>query len=325
MPRPGFNFLVCPDPELIKLEVEELLAEHGGPSAFEKRVYYEPLPETFWQDLDVPSLLGGTRMLVLRRAQKMNAEFWKAMESRLRRFNDSAWPVFCLEGDWKKDKKGLQPAVPKVVKDRSFWKVVEDRKWLWKSPGLDPRNLRAFVGERARRRGLKVSNPTAEKLARILPAEAGPALREIEKLELLAGEDREIRDEHLAAVSAKAEMDIFAFLNAAVSGRRSKEVWTRVFSDHEVSANDSIFFAFLSLLTREARVLAEISRDEKPSVYVPGPAMSQKRELAARLGPEGVAGLFDLAMHAEFSIKSGERTVEQAFESLVAGLSRFSG
>lgn len=50
--RPGFSFLLCPDPELIRLEVEALMERHGQDRTWVRRVYWgdDELPGAFWQD-----------------------------------------------------------------------------------------------------------------------------------------------------------------------------------------------------------------------------------------------------------------------------------
>lgn len=327
MSRPGFNFLVCPDSELIQLKLEEMLAGVPGGESYERKVHFapkddtdEPLSGAFWQDIDVPSLMGAPRLLILRRANKQDAAFWKAMESRLSAFNDSVWPVFCLEGEWTKDK----PAVPAVVSRRKFWPVAQKKGWVWQMQGLNLQTLRRFVESFAARRGLDVPSNLVHELAQALPLDAGAARREMEKIALAAGGSGTVQASHLSVVSHRPDMDIFSFLSAAVAGKSPEKVWAKVFAEHKVIGDDKIFFAFLRLVHREARIFWELAVGEKPSAYVPRPAMAEKSGMAKRLGPGGAAAILDLVMAAEFGVKSGQRTPEQAFEALVAGLHQIS-
>jgi DNA polymerase-3 subunit delta len=327
MSRPGFNFLVCPDSELLQLELGKMPASHGGPDAFERKTYWapiddkdEPLPGAFWQDLDIPSLMGTPKFLVLRRANKMNADFWKAIESRLKGRNDSVWPVFCLEGEWNKGK----PAVPAVVHRRDFWKLAQKEKWVWQSPGLTSATVKKFIQDFARGRGLDIPPGVGRELERALPLNAGAALRELEKIHLAAGESGKVEPAHLTAVSHQPDMDIFSFLKAALAGSSPEKVWAKVFSERNLSGDDKIFFGFLRLVHREARIFWELAAGEKPSVYVPRQAEGEKMNMARKIGKQGAADILDLVMAAEFGVKSGARTPEQAFESLVAGLHQIS-
>jgi len=327
MARPGFSFLVCPDTELTLLKLEELLAGAPGGDAYERRVYYapkddhdEPLPGQFWQDLDVPSLMGAPKFLILRRAHKQDTAFWKAMETRLAAFNDTVWPVFCLEGEWNKGK----PAVPAVVSRRKFWPVARKKGWVWQMQGLTQATLRRMVESFATSRGLSISSDLVHDLAANLPLQAGAARRELEKIALAAGESGVVKPGHLSVVSHRPDMDIFSFVSAAVSGKSAEKVWAKVFAERTVGSDDKIFFGFLRLLHREARIFFELAAGDKPSVYVPRGALNDKTAMARRLGAHGVAAIFDLVMAAEFGVKSGARSPEQAFEALVAGLHQIS-
>ena len=59
--RPGFSFLICPDAELARLEAAALLEQARADGDWRRAVYWgdEELPPAFWQDLTVPSLMGG--------------------------------------------------------------------------------------------------------------------------------------------------------------------------------------------------------------------------------------------------------------------------
>jgi DNA polymerase-3 subunit delta len=228
--------------------------------------------------------------------------------------------VFCLEGEWTKGK----PAVPAVVSRRKFWPVAQKKGWVWQMQGLTSATMKRFVESFAGKHGLDVSSGLVHELAQALPLEAGAARRELEKIALAAGESRTVQAAHLSVVSHRPDMDIFSFLSAAVAGKSAEKVWAKVFAEHNVSGDDKIFFAFLRLVHREARIFWELAVGEKPSAYVPRPAMAEKSGLAKRLGPGGAAAILDLVMSAEYGVKSGERTPEQAFEALVAGLHQIS-
>lgn len=317
MQRPGFTFLVCPDPELVRLRVRALAADQG--QAMERRTYWgddEALPPAFWQDLSVASLFAAPKMVVLRRADSLAESFWKELTPHLAGFNDAVWPVFCLEGDWDKGK----PRRPKAVTKQKFWAVADKRGWVLDMPGLSPRTLGDHLRRELAARGIKAPAPVAKRLAELLPPDAAAVSAELDKLALAAGQRTELSLADLSAVAAEPQLSIFDFLRAALEGNAPVKVWSRVLADHQAASNDKMLFAFLGLLTREARLLWELAHGDKPSVWVSDYARDQKLSLVKRLGPARIAGVFDLALAAELGVKSGTRDPEQAFEALVAGL-----
>lgn len=316
--RPGFSFLLCPDPELIRQRLDALVAEHGQGRPWERRVHWgdEELPGSFWADLTVPDLMGTPRLVVVRRAHKLLKETWDKLTQPLGSFNAAIWPVFCLEAE--ADRKGPKP--PAVLVKTRFWPVAEKRGWVWTSPGLTPQGMEDFVRAHAARAGLTVAPDTLRALCQALPCDALGAKNELDKIALAAAPGGAITGEHLGLVSFEAGMDVFAFIAAIIEGRRGDQVWKKVLDNRQASASDDIFFAFLSLLQREARLLWELASGEPPSAWMPPGAQRAKAEVARRVGPGAAARVFDLAMQAEFGVKTGQRSPEQAFEAMIMGL-----
>lgn len=260
MSRPGFNFLMCPDPELTRLRLEALVAEHGEGRSWDRRVYWadDELPGAFWQDLTIPDLMGTPRLVVVRRAHKFLKEAWEKLTSPLGSFNASIWPVFCLEAE--PDKKGPKP--PAVLTKTKFWPVAKRFGWIWTSPGLTASGMPDFVRDFAARHGLKIAKDAQRPLCNALPQDAMGAKNELDKLALAAGATGEITLEHLPVISYQADMDIFTFIAAAIDGSSGQKVWKKVMDNRLVSGNDDIFFAFLALLQRESRQLWELASGE---------------------------------------------------------------
>jgi len=317
--RPGFSFLLCPDPELIRQELEALVERHGEGKKWDRRVYWadDELPDAFWQDLTIGDLMGTPRLVVVRRAHKFLKESWDKLSSVLSSFNGQIWPVFCLESE--ADKKGqLKPSA--VLAKQKYWPVAEKRGWIWTHPGLTARTMPDFVTRFAKSRDLKAPEAVVRALAEALPQDAVGAKNELEKIALAAAQSGEISREHVALISHQADMDIFEFISSVMEGRSPERVWQKVFDNRLVSSSDSIFFAFLALMVREARILWELDQGEKPSAWVHPSAVQKKSALAKRLGPTRLARIWGLVLEAEFGVKTGQRTPEQAFEAVVGGL-----
>ena len=316
MERPGFFFLACPDPEIIREKVDRLLADAGH--GFAKEVFWgdEEIGPAFWNALTVQSLLGGRRAVVVRRAEAAPVEFWPKLTPALRGYNDSVWPFFCLEGAF--DRKG--PKLPKGLADQPYFKVAEKRKWLFVSPGLTRRDMAPRLADWASRRQLGLGPGVAEGLAASLPLDLARADNELAKLELALGDRTEIDQADLSLLSYHEGMEGFAFLDALSSRRDPAAVWREIF-DKEL-AGEEMIFPFIGLLLYEARTMWRLASGEADDVRLPPYVLQKKQTMAKRLGMAGLARVFEAAFTAEAGIKSGARRPDQAMEALTAELFR---
>ena len=319
MERPGFFFLACPDPEIIREKVARLLADTG--QSFTKEVFWgdEELGPAFWNALTVQSLMGGRRAVVLRRAEAAPAEFWPKLAPALHGYNDNVWPFFCLEGPF--DRKG--PKIPKGLAGQPFYKVAEKRKWLFVSPGLTRRDMAPRLADWASRRQLALGPGVAEALAAALPPDLARADNELAKLELALGDRTEIEMADLALLSYHEGMDGFAFLDALASRRDPAAVWREIF-DKEL-AGEEMIFPFIGLLLYEARTMWRLAAGEAGDIRLPPYILQKKEAMARRLGTAGLARVFEAAFTAEAGIKSGARRPDQAMEGLTAELFQIFG
>ena len=223
MSRPGFFFLVCPDAELIKVQIETLIAEHSPEGAtYERHVFWadEGLGRHFWESLTLQGLFDAPRIVVLRRAQALLAEDWEKLTPVLGRFNAQIWPFFCLEAGFDRGK----PKLPRPLTGKKYWTLAQKKGWLWQSAGLNGPGVVRYLKERASAKGLRFAPGAAEALALVLPADASAIRRELEKIEL-ATPDKMIGAEAANMVTFEPETDIFAFIAALQKGRSPGEVW----------------------------------------------------------------------------------------------------
>ena len=321
--RPGFFLCICPDPELCRDKVRGLLRQFPPPSGkvWAEHVFWgeDGLGEDFWKALNSQNLFGDCQAVILRSAQLLSADDWRALSRALATVPPSTWPLICLEVAF--DGKGAKiPAHVSKLKGLAF---ARSQGWVWESPGLNATGLKSLVRDYCAEQGLKADKETMDALAALLPADAGAARQELEKV-FLASPDGVVSKDVLQVVAHEPEIDVFAFLRALQSQTGSKgagaddflKAWRAVLLD-QVS-KDSLLFPFLGALVREARVLWQILFKEK--VFVPAFVLGEKQRLARALGVRGVAALWELALTAERGIKSGERKEEQALEALTAGL-----
>jgi DNA polymerase-3 subunit delta len=319
MDRPGFTFLACPDPEIIRERIDRLLGESGAP--FEKIVFWgdEELGPPFWNALTVGSLFAGGKAVVLRRAESCPAEFWPKLAPALRGFNPAVWPFFCLEGAF--DRKG--PKIPKALSEQPYFKVAGKRNWLFVSPGLSPRDMGPLLSDWAAARGLAFEPGAAERLAAALPLDLARADNELARLELSLGDRATVTVADAAQFGRHEELDGFAFLDAVASGRDPAAVWRGIF-DKQL-AGEEMVFPLIGLLLYEARTMWRIAAGDDGDIRLPPSILQKKRAMARRLGATGLARLFEAAFAAEAGIKSGSRRTDQALEYLTAELFRIFG
>lgn len=313
--RPGFSFLVCPDPEMLKRQLDRQAASAGG--GFARQVFWGDADEfdpAYWQALAAVSLFAEPKIVLLRRAEGLNADFWEKLARPLAGFNQHVWPVVCLEGPHDA-KKG--PSLPKGLAERPYWKVAAEKGWLWMSPGLTEETMVPTLRDWANARRLGFDKGVLQELARILPKDMTAAARELEKLEL-AAPDGVIRMQELSLLSADTELEIFNFLKALEEGRDPVGVWSTVFG-HQQASDDGFLFQFLAILAREARVMWQLLHED-PECKVHPYVRKLKTPMAGRLGAAGLARLWDMAMEAESGVKSGSKSPDQAMEMLVADL-----
>jgi DNA polymerase-3 subunit delta len=302
---------------MCRRQLERLLEQGGG--GFERQVFRgdaEDFPGGYWQALGTVSLFAKPRAVILRRAEILDTQFWDGLTRFLAGFSQHVWPIICLEGSVDPAKG---PSLPKGLEKRPYWKNAQTRGWVWISPGLTAQTLPGVLRDWAASRRLSLGSGVGAELARLLPMDMTAAARELEKLELAAGDNREIGLAQLGVVSTAPVMETFAFLRSMASGKDQAGVWRKVM-DSEMAGDDGLVFQFLGLLRYDAKVMWQVTFGEEEGLRLSPYARKEREAVARRLGIRGLARLWDLAMMAESAIKSGERSPEQTLEKLAADL-----
>jgi len=310
MSRQGFSILVCSDPELIKDRVAELLEGSG----FAARVFWgdEEISARYWQTLTVPSMMGPPNAVILRRAQDQGDEFWTRMEPLLAMARPSVWPMFCLEGEWDRGK----PKVPKAVSKGKYWTAAQQRGWIWEHPGLTRANLGQELDRFARRHGLSYGPNVKKLLAESLPLATIALRNELEKILLLAGEEKTILESHLAVLDVEDAFDLFNFLRSLQTPQGRRQAWDRLLNDPAMAGGDMVF-PVSSLMLREARQLWQLLHGEDGKVQLYPGLKTEKKRLAQKLGAARIGRFWDMALKADTDIKTGRLKPAQAMENLV--------
>lgn len=313
--RPGFTFLVCPDSVLIRNRIEALVRECPCPSgAYERRVFWgdDGLSQSFWQTLTLQSLFGASTLLILRRAHSLDKEDWAKLSGALNRFNEQVWPFFCLEGEFERNK----PKLPAALTSQKYWTFGQKKGWIWQSGPLTAQSVRGYIKDWAVSNGLSFGPGALDALSDVLPQDAGALSGELAKIELALAGKREVDASLASLITSSTDMDTFAFLNALQQGAPPLKIWSKVLGSQQ--AGEKMLFAFLGGLARETRVLWRICLGDTDGL--PPWMLDAKRGAAMQLGPEKLCRILDLALDADYGVKSGSLNEAQALELLVAGL-----
>ncbi len=317
--RPGFQFCLCPDGRLVQRRVDGLLCEHPPEdgSCRERRLFWgdEEPGDAFWEALTLQGLFDARRAVVVRRAHNLPAEVWKRLSLVLARPNPGVWPLLCLEMPWEKGR----PKIPAHIAKLGCLKHAEAKGWVWRSPGLDRRSLAGYVRPAARRLGLVLDERTLAALCAVLPLDAAAVDAELEKLFLLFG-NRPPTPEDAAGAAVGVQFNIFGLLQRIEEGRAA-EAFAML---RECGAGaDEALFPLLGLLQRRARLLRQLAGGEQPPLH---PAERDRAvRTAAGLGTAGVVRLWDALFTAEWTVKSGRRTPDQALDALIGDVAALFG
>ena len=322
MARPGFTICACPDRYLVRTRIEELLTEFapengglmGGSAGWERHAYWgdDPLSDSFWEHLTLQGLFATPKAVIVHNAQNIPADSWKKISAALSSPNAETWPVFCLYVAFEKGK----PKIPAYLASLGCMKFAEKNGWFWVSPGLDERSKTLFVQAEAKKRNLTFAPNALEAVTARLPLDATAIGTEMDKLSL-AAQDGTITISLADILEHEIEPDVFALIRDLQQRRSARSVWEQALASERGS--DSMAFAFLAMLAREARQLWQINAGEP--VRLPPQVLSAKTTLARSLGYAGIAKLWHLALEADKGVKTGERTPDQALDNLLASLS----
>lgn len=309
--RVPFYIIESPDSFLIQEAVQEFAFKELS----EKYKTYsfwadEGLDEKFWNHLSLQGLFAENKLLIIRNAETIPAAKLRELSQRLNRTPDNITTIICLEVEVERSKAKL----PAHIKNLPIYKHCQKSGWVKSIEGLNKNTMPRYLQQEAHKRKIILPPPLMAKLVNALPLSAAQISSELDKLTLAAGKDGKVPESVFSVINHSLEGDIFQLLTAMQSGRNIASMWQQLLG-YSMSG-ETLIFAFLAILSREARTLWQILMGERPSL--PPSLIPTKRALAQSIGLTGIAKLWELAMSAEKSIKSGEKNPEQAFDLLAA-------
>lgn len=294
------------------MEHVEAGLERFPPSSgvWERVVFWgdEDPPPKFWECLSFQGFFGSSRYVIARNAQEWGGAVWKELSNALSAPKEGIWPILCVESQWEWGK----PKIPAVAAKTRCMEFADKQGWIWRQPPLDGNSLRRYVQGNAAKLGLKFENEAFEVFCASTVPDARGIANELRKLALISG-NGSITRAMLTTDAANPESDAFACVKKLEKGDLSG-AWLEI---SRGNASAMLFF-LIAVLSRELRQCWALLMGEKPRMR-PGEE-AFKKELARALGAHGISGGFCALADAEWQVKNGRRTPEQALEFLVAEL-----
>lgn len=325
MIRPAYSICICPDSRLLRGRLETLLAAHPPEEqgAWRMHVFWgdEGLGASFWEHLTLQGLFASPKALIIRNAQILTADNLNTLSAKLLPLAGSPaqplpapliWPLLCFEVDIEKSK----PKIAAHIANLPCFVEAEKRGWVDLTHTLSPASLSAFIRAESERHGLRLRPEELHTLERSLPADAAFVESELMKLALLADPEGRLPHKNLTLGTHTQEITIFELMRILQQRGDPTVAWRQILADK--LSGENMIFSFIAILLREARTLWQTLAG--PAPYLPPQAALQKKIVADSLGYAGIARLWELALAADKGIKTGERTPDQAFEKLSAGL-----
>lgn len=312
---PRFYFLVASDSFLLQQEIAHLSRQFSPDGQATSHVFWgdDGLDADFYDQLMLQGLFSQPKVFILRNTQLLPAATLKNLSNAINKAPSDVLVIICLEVPLERGKPKIAAHITKLP----CYSFAEKSQWLTIIPPLNKRTLSGYIAGQAKSLGITLPPKLLARLMEILPPDAATIHSELQKLALLADEKGIVPESAHTAVQQTLEGDIFRLLSAIQASKHTAPVWQQLLEYNQ--SGESLIFAFLATLTREARNLWQLCMGERPAM--PPSIVPAKKSLAQALGPAGIAKLWELAAMSEKAIKTGEQSPEQAFDILVAQLS----
>lgn len=312
---PRFVFCISSDSFLLQQQIERLSLQFSPDGRATHHIFWgdDGLDETFHEHLTLQGLFAQPKIIIVRNTQMLAAATLKNLSSAVNRIPQDVFIILCLEVAVERGK----PKIPAHITKLPCYIFAEKSQWIVTVAGLTKTTLPNYILTQAKTLGIELSQGMLTYMLEVLPLDAATVMSELRKIALLADENGLVAESAKAAIEHTLEGDIFRLLSAIQSSRQPAAVWRQLLEYNQ--SGETLIFAFLATLTREARSLWQLCMGEPPAL--PPSIIPAKKALARSLGISGIAKLWELAADAEKGIKTGTRTPEQAFDFLVAELS----
>lgn len=299
--RPPFCFMISPDGKLLLEEIARRLAASG--QSWRRVVFWgdvAPGPD-FWDSLRQQGLFAENRAVIVRNAQEWPAPVWKGIDKALGSAFEGIWPFFCLEVEKVK--------IPAHIQKSKCLGYAQRHGCVWNRAALAGNDLGKYAESQAKSKGLDFAPGALHIFCQSVIPEAAAIGNELEKFSLLA-KDGKINCNMAQVDHGVSEADAFSFIRRLESGDLQSS-WREAWG----TGGSNILFLLTALLAREFRLLWQLANGENPPLRPD--EISHKRSLARKIGKTALAEGFCALADAEWQVKSGRQTPDQALEWLI--------
>ncbi len=309
-----FCFVLSDDLALLKRKIEVVREDYASKSTAPCNVmtfWGDEFTTNFWDTFTAISFEARADFIILRKAEALKADDWKKLSEMIGILRDDAFLLICIESAWDKN----VPKVPAYISSQQCYTFAKKKNWFFQEAPLTTQNMRAYVIKGLKERRIEMQDTVLNVLLSLLAPPSSSIDNALDQLAFIATE-KTIEEKDLAHLSATVpELIIFDYIKYLESGK-TYPLWESVLNENKPG---DILFPLLEILAREARTLWKLSigEDVKLSPFI----ANAKKQLAFRLGKDGIARLFSVLSDADWSIKSGKKDVGQVLEELIFRLS----
>ncbi len=309
-----YCYVLSNDLALLKRKIEDVrqgYMSNAGLDCNTLTFWGDELNPAFWDCFSAISLEARKDFIILRKAEALKADDWKKLSEVIARMQEDIFLLICIESPWEKN----APKVPAIISSQKCYTFAKKKNWFFQEAPLNAQNIRNYIVKGLKERNIEMQEEVLKILVSVLAPPSSSIDNALDQLALIAI-DKKIEEKDFAHLSASVpELVIFDYIKCLESGT-SYPLWQGVLNENKP---DDILFTLLAILAREARTLWKLSvgEDVKLSPFI----ANSKKQLAYRLGKDGIAKLFSLLSDADWAIKSGKKDVGQVLEELIFRLS----
>lgn len=311
----GFYFCHCPDMQLAKEYVENSYIASFGEEWIqaEKRSFWNEDIQSYLSALDTITFETKNKIFYIRNAHELTLEQWKNISGALSKPRPDILSVFFLNNALDKGKL----KVPQAVQKLKCFEFAQKKGWIFESLGVTDKNFAQILKNEAKAKyNLTLSNEICSILKDILSPDYNSINNILAQLSLVTDENPqgEVSANVIAQLTNYTPELVWFNVIDKIEAGKSADVW-KLFFKASNQIDDSSIFPFIALMMREMRTLWKIKANEQ--VYLPTSQITNKTNIAAKLGFTNIANVISLLCFAEYSVKSGKKKSVETLEELI--------
>lgn len=309
----GFYFCHCPDMQLAKEYMEKEYISSFGDAWIqaERHTFWTEDIQAYLSALDTISFETKNKILYIKNSHELSLEQWKKISVALGKPRADILSIFFLNNALEKGKL----KVPQNIQKLKCYEFAKKKEWIFESVGITDKNFEQILcKEAAEKYGISLNHEVIAILKDILSPDYSSINNILAQLNLIKDKDGTVNAGALAQLTNYTpELVWFDIINKIEAGK-SAEVW-KLFYKASNQIDDSSIFAFLALMMREMRILWKIKAKEQ--VFLPTNQISNKTNIALKLGFTNIAKIISLLCFADFAVKSGKKKSVETLEELI--------